>query len=144
MAMKIIASRSETIKDGKNYMRAEIMADSAADLSVEGISNYHFPFGSIAYAIAEKTFYILNSSEEWVSSSEDDTSASTLFTNALNRPSGLFSMKNDIIQPNVSESNTSDSEGITDDDTEEVEELPEEESNEVTDDVEPLRDSESE
>lgn len=144
MAMKIIASRSETIKDGKNYMRAEIMADSAADLSVEGISNYHFTFGSIAYAIAEKTFYILNSSEEWVSSSEDDTSASTLSTNALNRPSGLFSMKNDIIQPNVSESNTSDSEGITDDDTEEVEELPEEESNEVTDDVEPLRDSESE
>ena len=139
MAMKIIASRSEGVKNGKNYMRAEIIADSAAELSVEGINNYHFTFGSIAYAIAEKTFYILNSSEEWVSSSEDDTSASTLSTSSLNRPSGLFSMKNDIIQPDVSESDTSNSEGITDDDTEDVEEV-----SEVTEDAEPLRDSESE
>jgi len=139
MAMKIIASRSEGVKNGKNYMRAEIIADSAAELSVEGINNYHFTFGSIAYAIAEKTFYILNSSKEWVSSSEDDTSASTLSTSSLNRPSGLFSMKNDIIQPDVSESDTSNSEGITDDDTEDVEEV-----SEVTEDAEPLRDSESE
>lgn len=139
MAMKIIASRNEGMKDGKNYLRAELIADSASDLSIEGMSNYHFTSGSIAYCIAEKSFYVLNSSGTWVSSSEDDTSASTLSTNALNRPSGLFSMKNDIIQPDVSESNTSDSEGITDDDTEDVEEV-----SEVTEDAEPLRNTESE
>ena len=44
--IKIIASRSEAIKNGKNYMRAELIADSASDLSVEGMSNYHFTFGS--------------------------------------------------------------------------------------------------
>lgn len=154
MSMKIIASRSEGLKNGKNYMRAEIIADSASDLSVEGISNYHFTFGSIAYAITEKAFYILNSSEEWVSSSEDDSSASTLSTNALNRPSGLMNIKPAVIQPDVTEPDTDDSEGITDDDTEEVEELsekeiiPEElavkESKEVTEDAEPLRNTESE
>lgn len=35
MAMKIIASRNEGMKDGKNYMRAEIIADSASELSIE-------------------------------------------------------------------------------------------------------------
>lgn len=150
MAMKIIASRSEGVKNGKNYMRAEIIADSASDLSVEGISNYHFTFGSIAYAISEKAFYILNSSEEWVSSSEDDSSASTLSTTSLNRPSGLMSMKPAVIQPDVIEPDTDDSEGITDDvpdikvgeieDTEdEVEEV-----SEVNKDAEPLRYTESE
>ena len=51
MAMKIIASRSEGLKNGKNYIRAEIIADSASDLTVEGISNYHFTFGSIAWVV---------------------------------------------------------------------------------------------
>lgn len=153
MAMKIIASRSEGLKNGKNYIRAEIIADSASDLSVEGISNFHFTFGSIAYAIAEKTFLVLNSSEEWVSSSEDDTSASTLSTTSLNRPSGLFSMKPAVIQPDVSESDIGNSEGITDDIKESegtgeiMEEIPETEtleSKEVAEDAEPLRDTESE
>jgi hypothetical protein len=142
MAMKIIASRNEGMKDGKNYLRAELIADSASDLSIEGMSNYHFTFGSIAYCIAEKSFYVLNSSGTWVSSSKD--SASTLSTTSLNRPSGLMSTKPVTLSPDVTESDTSDSEGITDDDTEDVEELPEEESNEVTEDVEPLRNTESE
>ena len=51
MAVKIISSRSEGIKGGKNYMRAEIIADSVSDLTVEGISNYHFTFGSIAWVV---------------------------------------------------------------------------------------------
>lgn len=138
MAMIIIASRHESMKDGKNYLRAELIADSASELSVEGMSNYHFTFGSIAYAIAEKSFYVLNSSGTWVSSSEDDKSASTLSTTSLNRPSGLMSAKPITLSPDVSESDTSDSEGITDDDKEDVEELPEEESKEVTEDVKPL------
>lgn len=141
MAMKIIASRNEGMKDGKNYLRAELIADSASDLSIEGMSNYHFTFGSIAYCIAEKSFYVLNSSGTWVSSSEN--SASTLSTTSLNRPSGLMSTKPITLSPDITESDTNDSEGITDDDTDDVEELPEGESNEVTEDVEPLRDSES-
>lgn len=137
MAMKIIASRNEGMKDGKNYLRAELIADSASDLSIEGMSNYHFTFGSIAYCIAEKSFYVLNSSGTWVSSSED--SASTLSTTSLNRPSGLMSTKPVTLSPDVLESDTDDSEGITDDDTKEVEEV-----NEVTEDVKPLRNTESE
>lgn len=151
MAMKIIASRNEGMKDGKNYMRAEIIADSASELSIEGMSNYHFTFGSIAYAIAEKSFYVLNSSGTWVSSSED--SASTLSTTSLNRPSGLMSVKPITLSPDATESDTSDFEGVTDDvkESEEtgeiMEEIPETEtlkSKEVTEDVKPLRDSESE
>ena len=137
MAMKIIASRNEGMKDGKNYLRAELIADSASELSIEGMSNYHFTFGSIAYCIAEKSFYVLNSSGTWVSSSED--SASTLSTTSLNRPSGLMSTKPVTLSPDVLESDTSDSEGFTDNDTDDVEE-----EDEVTEDVEPLRNSESE
>lgn len=153
MAMKIIASRNEGMKDGKNYLRAELIADSASDLSIEGMSNYHFTFGSIAYAIAEKSFYVLNSSGTWVSSSEDDTSASTLSTTSLNRSVSLASNKPITLSPDVSESDTSDSEGITDDIKESegtgeiMEEIPETEtlkSKEVTEDVKPLRNTESE
>lgn len=151
MAMKIIASRNEGMKDSKNYLRAEIIADSASDLSVEGMSNYHFTFGSIAYCIAEKSFYVLNSSGTWVSSSED--SASTLSTTSLNRPVSLTSMKPVTLSPDITESDASDSEGITDDEKESdgtgeiMEEIPETEtleSKEVTEDVKPLRNTESE
>lgn len=138
MAMKIIASRNEGMKDGKNYMRAELIADSASDLSIEGMSNYHFTFGSIAYCIAEKSFYVLNSSGTWVSSSEDDTSTSTLSTTSLNRSVSLTSAKPITLSPDVSESDTDDSEGGTDD-IKEVEEV-----NEVTEDAKPLRNTESE
>lgn len=150
MAVKIIASRNEGMKDGKNYLRAELIADSASDLSIEGMSNYHFTFGSIAYCIAEKSFYVLNSSGTWVSSSED--SASTLSTTSLNRPVSLTSNKPITLSPNVAESDTSDSEGITEDIKESegtgeiMEEIPETEtleSKEVTEDVKPLRNTES-
>lgn len=153
MAMKIIASRNEGMKDGKNYMRAELIADSASELSIEGMSNYHFTFGSIAYCIAEKSFYVLNSSGTWVSSSEDDTSARTLSTTSLNRSVSLTSNKPITLSPNVAESDTSDSEGVTDDVKESegtgeiMEEIPEIEnleSKEVTKDVKPLRNTESE
>lgn len=151
--IKIISSRSEAIKNGKNYLRAELIADSASDLSVEGMSNYHFTFGSIAYCIAEKSFHVLNSSGTWISSSEDDTSASTLSTTSLNRPSGLMSTKPISLSLDVAESDTSDSEGITDDVKESegtgevMEEIPETEtleSKEVIEDAEPLRNTESE
>lgn len=66
MAAKIISSRSEGLKNGKNYIRAEIVADSVSDLTVEGISNYHFTFGSIAWVVDTAEWYGLDSSENWV------------------------------------------------------------------------------
>lgn len=151
MAVKIIASRNEGMKDGKNYLRAELIADSASDLSVEGMSNYHFTFGSIAYCIAEKSFYVLNSSGTWVSSSEDSENVTPNST--LNCLVSLTSNKLVTLSPDVTESNTNDSDGITDDIKESegtgeiMEEIPETEtlkSKEVTEDAEPLRNTESE
>jgi len=117
MAMKIIASRNEGMKDGKNYLRAELIADSASDLSIEGMSNYHFIFGSIAYAIAEKSFYVLNSSGTWVSSSEDgeDVTPNRALNSTLNCSASLAGNKPITLSPDVSESDTSDSESITGD-----------------------------
>lgn len=137
MAVKIIASRNEGMKDGKNYMRAEIIADSASELNIEGVNNYHFLFGSIAYAIAEKSFYVLNSSGTWVSSSEDgeDTTPNRALNSTLNRPVSLTNNKPITLSPDVSESDTSDSDSVTKGNTEEVE---------VTEDVKPLRNTESE
>lgn len=154
MAMKIIASRNEGMKDGKNYLRAELIADSVSELSIEGMSNYHFTFGSIAYCIAEKSFYVLNSSGTWVSSSEDseNVTPSRALNSTLNRPVSLTSNKLVTLSPDVSESNTNDSEGVTDDVKESegtgeiMEEIPEIEnleSKEVTKDVKPLRNTES-
>lgn len=155
MAVKIIASRSEGIRDGKNYMRVELIVDSASELSVEGMSNYHFTFGSIAYAIAEKCFYVLNSSGTWVSSSEgsEDVTPNRALNSTLNRSASLTSTKPITLSPDVAESDTSDSEGITNDVKESegtgeiMEEIPETEtleSKEVTEDVKPLRNTESE
>ena len=153
--IKIISSRSEAIKNGKNYIRAELIADSASDLSIEGMSNYHFTFGSIAYCIAEKSFYVLNSSGTWVSSSEDseNVTPNRTLNSTLNRSVSLTSTKPISLSSDVTESDTDDSEGITDDVKESkgtgeiMEENPETEaleSKEVTEDAEPLRNSESE
>lgn len=75
MAVKIISSRSEGMKDGKNYMRAEIVADSVSDLTVEGISNYHFTFGSIAWVVGSAEWYGLDSSGNWVKQGNSDSFA---------------------------------------------------------------------
>lgn len=155
MAVKIIASRNEGMKDGKNYLRAELIADSASDLSIEGMSNYHFTFGSIAYCIAEKSFYVLNSSGTWVSSSEDseNVTPNRALNSTLNRSVSLTSTKPITLSPDVAESDTNDPESVTDDIKESdgtgeiMEEIPETktlESKEVTEDVEPLRNTESE
>ena len=72
MAMKIISSRSEGLKNGKNYIRAEIIADSVSDLTVEGISNYHFTFGSIAWVVGSAEWYGLDSSGNWVKQGEGE------------------------------------------------------------------------
>lgn len=61
----ILKSTSEGIKNGKNYVRAELIVDDVSELTIEGINNYHFTFGSIAYAINQGKIYILDSSGEW-------------------------------------------------------------------------------
>ena len=68
MAVKIISSRSEGLKNGKNYMRAEIVADSVSDLTVEGISNYHF-----TWVVGSAEWYGLDSSENWVKQGSDSS-----------------------------------------------------------------------
>ena len=155
MAVKIIASRNEGMKNGKNFMRAELIADSASDLTIEGVNNYHFLFGSIAYCIAEKSFYVLNSSGTWVSSSEDNENVTPnrALNSTLNRSVSLTSTKPVTLSPDVSESDTNESGGVTDDVKESegagkiMEGIPETEtleSKEVTEDVKPLRNTESE
>lgn len=75
MAVKIISSHSEGMKDGKNYTRADIIADSVSDLTVEGISNYHFTFGSIAWVVGSAEWYGLDSNENWVKQGNSGSSA---------------------------------------------------------------------
>lgn len=64
--IKIIESKSEGLIDGKNNIRANIMADTAAELTVDGFKNYRFTMGSIAYAIDTHKVYVLDSSGTWV------------------------------------------------------------------------------
>jgi hypothetical protein len=63
--IKILESHSEGIRNGKNYIRADIMIDSAAELTVEGFQNYHFTMGSIAWVIPTGDFYALDSQGNW-------------------------------------------------------------------------------
>lgn len=147
MAMKIIASRSEGLKNGKNYVRAELIADSASDLTVEGISNYHFTFGSIAWVVGSAEWYGLDSSENWVKQGGDSSAEaeSTQQSNSaapnnaplnlnhnsgLNRPVTLDEPKNITTMPEVETADTNDSDGISDD----VKEKPEE-TEEQTEDI---------
>lgn len=65
MALKIIKTNHEKMVDTVNHVRAEIMVDSAADLTVEGFKNYHFTMGSIAYCISEDALYVLDSAGTW-------------------------------------------------------------------------------
>lgn len=130
MAVKIIASRNEGMKDGKNYLRAELVADSVSDLTVEGISNYHFTFGSIAWVVGSAEWYGLDSSENWVKQGNSDSSAeveSTQQSNSaapnnaplslnsgLNRPATLDEPKSATISTESEKADTSDSEGVSD------------------------------
>lgn len=152
MAMKIIASRSEGLKNGKNYIRAEIIVDSASDLTVEGISNYHFTFGSIAWVVGSAEWYGLDSSGNWVKQGDDSSaevesaqqSNSAAPNNAplnlnlnsgLNRPATLDEPKSTTISTESEKADTNDSDGISDDvkkETEETEERTENIPEEVT------------
>ena len=63
--IKILSSVTETIRDGVNYIRADVAVDSAAELTVEGFQNYHFTMGSIAWDVSTGDFYALNSEGSW-------------------------------------------------------------------------------
>jgi hypothetical protein len=152
MAVKIISSRSEGMKDGKNYMRAEIVADSVSDLTVEGINNYHFTFGSIAWVVGSSEWYGLDSSGNWVKQGNGDSSAeveSTQQSNSaapntaplnlnlnsgLNRPATLDEPKSATISTESEKADTSDSESVSEDIKKETEEQTEDTPEEVTED----------
>lgn len=65
MAIKILSTNHEKMVDGVNYVRAEIAVDSADDLTVTGVQNFHFTMGSIAWVIGTGDVYGLNSSGTW-------------------------------------------------------------------------------
>lgn len=71
--IKIIESKSEGIVDGKNCIRAGLMVDTAAELTVEGFNNYRFTMGSIAYVIDTGKVYVLNSSGTWTEEGGSDS-----------------------------------------------------------------------
>lgn len=65
MAIKIIKTNHEKMVGSVNHVRAEIIVDSPADLTIDGFLNYHFTMGSIAYCISEDALYVLNSAGTW-------------------------------------------------------------------------------
>lgn len=71
MAMKIIHSYSEKIVGTVNYIRADIMVDTVAELpAVDSIPNIHLTMGSIGYVINDAEYYVLNSAGTWVKNGE--------------------------------------------------------------------------
>ena len=69
MAMKIIHSYSEKIVGTVNYIRADIMVDTAAELpAADSIPNIHLTMGSIAWVIGEGAFYGLKGNT-WINQS---------------------------------------------------------------------------
>lgn len=71
MAIKIIHSNSEKIVGTVNYIRADLMVDTAAELpAVDGIQNFHLQMGSVGYVINDSAFYVLNSAGSWIKNGE--------------------------------------------------------------------------
>ena len=71
MAMKIIHSYSEKIVGTVNYIRADLMVDTTADLPApDDFNNFHLTMGSIAYVINDADYYVLNSSGTWIKNGE--------------------------------------------------------------------------
>lgn len=67
--IKILSSVTETIREGVNYIRADIAVDSASDLTVE-FASFHFTMGSIAWDISTGDFYGLDSTGTWTKQGE--------------------------------------------------------------------------
>lgn len=71
MAMKIIHSYSEKIVGTVNYIRADLMVDSAAELpAADGVQNFHLQMGSVGYVINDHDFYVMNSAGSWIKNGE--------------------------------------------------------------------------
>lgn len=72
--VKIISSVHEKIVGKTNYIRAEIIVDSASELPTE-INGNVLTMGSIAWDISTGDFYALKSNGEWVKQGNSDSSA---------------------------------------------------------------------
>ncbi len=88
MAIKVLNSTHEKMVGKTNYIRAEIIVDSAAELPTE-INGNVLTMGSIAWDISTGDFYGLDGSGTWHNQNGEDTSqsnasASTLQTPAIN------------------------------------------------------------
>jgi len=72
MKMYVILSESFVrYENGKKLIRAEIAADTAADLpAVNSITGCKLAMGSVGWVIGDGLFYGLNSSGEWVCQTE--------------------------------------------------------------------------
>lgn len=81
MAVKMMRGRSQFLfrdKAGKEHFRAEIIADTAAELTgAEVIEDIVCEMGSVAYAVQDALFLVIDSEGTWYSSTEDPDSETT-------------------------------------------------------------------
>lgn len=84
MAVKMMRGRSQFLfrdKAGKEHFRAEVVADTAAELTgAEVIENIVLEMGSIAYAVRDAVFLGIDSEGTWYKSTDDPETAGTLST----------------------------------------------------------------
>lgn len=109
MAIKVLNSTHEKTVGKVNYIRAEIIVDSAAELPAE-INGNVLTMGSIAWDISTGDFYGLDSTGTWHNQTGEDTSQSNVSASTLQAPTSVNSSKGIVYQSNVAAPDTSDSE----------------------------------
>lgn len=130
--IKIIEKRSyytgEEV-DGKGILRAELIADTAAELAgVTEVGGNKLEFGSIAHAIDDAVILRLDSNDDWVIQTGD---------NAGKTPAEVASSKAALSAPKTALTKATEySEEVEGDGTGEA--LPEVEKTAYSDDVKPL------
>lgn len=91
MAVKMMRGRSQFLfrdKAGKEHFRAEVTADTAAELTgAEVIENIVFEMGSVAYAVHDAEFLAIDSTGTWYKSTDDPETAGTLSTTSTAKAS---------------------------------------------------------
>jgi len=91
MAVKMMRGRSQFLfrdKAGKEHFRAEVIADTAADLTgAEVIENIVLEMGSVAYAVRDAVFLAIDSTGTWYKSADDPETAGTLSTTSTAKAS---------------------------------------------------------
>lgn len=134
--IRILFDRSKYLSrraDGKQELRAELIADTAAELEgVTEVGGNVLVFGSIAHAVEDAQILRLDSSNDWVIQTGDDAGKTP--TEAASSKAALSAPKMALTKTIKDDSEYS--EGIEGDGTGEV--LPEVEESAYADDAEPL------